>query len=119
MKIRYQADNDLDQRIVDAVARLAPESDFKTAPEAGFHTGTPDPEVLRVAAQDDRILVGHDLKTMPRHFGEFIKQNTSPGVIIVRQEVTIRDAALWLHYFYEVGTPEDFINTIRIVSLPF
>jgi hypothetical protein len=38
---------------------------------------------------------------------------------IIRQEVAIRDAALWLQFFHEVGTPEDFINTIRIVSLPF
>jgi predicted nuclease of predicted toxin-antitoxin system len=119
MKIRYQADNDLDQRIIDAVARLVPESDFKTAPEAGFHTGTSDPEILRIAAADNRILVSHDLRTLPQHFGEFIGQSISPGVIIIRQEVTIRDAALWLQFFWEVGVLEDFKNTIRIVSQPF
>jgi hypothetical protein len=119
MKIRFQADNDLDQRIIDAVMRLAMECDFKTAPEAGFHTGTPDPEVLRIAAEDDRVLVSHDLKTLPQHFGEFIARNLSPGVIIIRQEVAIRDAALWLKFFHDAGTPEDFINTIRIVGLPF
>lgn len=99
--------------------RVTPECDFKTAPEAGFHTGMPDPEVLRNAAEDDRVLVSHDLKTMPQHFGEFIELNSSPGVIIIRQEVAIRDAALWLQFFHEAGTPEDFLNTIRIVSLPF
>lgn len=119
MKIGFQADNDVDRRIIDAVMRLAPECDFKTAPEAGFHTGTPDPEVLRIAAEDNRVLVSHDLKTLPRHFGEFIAQHNSPGVIIIRQEVAIRDAALWLEFFYEVGAPEEFVNTIRIVSLPF
>jgi predicted nuclease of predicted toxin-antitoxin system len=67
--------------------------DFRTAPEAGFHTGTLDPEILRLAAEDNRIVVSHDVKTLPRHFGEFIQHHVSPGVIIVRQEVTIRDAA--------------------------
>ena len=119
MKIKYQADNDLDQRIIEALTRLVPASDFKTAPAAGFHTGTPDLMVLCHAAADNRVLVSHDLKTMPRHFGEFIQQYDSPGVIIIRQEVTIRDAALWLQFFLEAGTPQDFINTIRIVSLPF
>lgn len=119
MKIRYQADNDLDRRIIDAVTRLSPESDFKTAPEAGFHLGTPDAEVLRVAAADDRVLVSHDLRTLPQHFGEFIAERLSPGVVIIRQEVAIRDAALRLQFFQEAGTPEDFINTIRIVSQPF
>jgi hypothetical protein len=119
MKIRYQADNDLDQRIIDAVARLVPASDFKTGPEAGFQTGTPDPEVLRIAAADGRVLVSHDLKTLPQHFGNFIAQSFSPGVVIIRQEVTIRDAALWLQFFLEIGKPEDFANTIRIISQPF
>ena len=40
MKLQFQADNDLDQRIIDAVMRLSPDCDFKTAPEAGFHKGT-------------------------------------------------------------------------------
>jgi hypothetical protein len=119
MKSRYQADNDLDQRIIDAVARLVPEIDFKTAPEAGFHTGTLDPEILHLAAEDQRILVSHDLRTLPQHFGEFIQQCVSPGVIIIRQEVAIRDAALWLQFFREAGGPEDFQNIIRIISRPF
>jgi predicted nuclease of predicted toxin-antitoxin system len=119
MKIRFQADNDLDQRIIAAVMRVEPKSDFKTAPEAGLHTGTPDPEVLRIAAADNRVLVSHDLKTLPLHFGAFIEHSHSPDVIIIRQDVTIRDATLWLQYFYTVGTPEDFGNTIRIVSQPF
>jgi hypothetical protein len=119
MKPRFQADNDLDQRILEATLRLVPDCDFKTAPEAGFHTGTPDPEVLLQTAADERVLVSHDLKTLPGHFGEFIAQHNSPGVIIIRQEVAIRDAALWLQFFYEVGAPEDFCNIIRIVNTPF
>jgi predicted nuclease of predicted toxin-antitoxin system len=119
MKIRYQADNDLDHRIIDALMRLLPESQFKTAAEAGLHTGTPDSEVLRITADDNRVLVSHDLKTLPWHFGEFIEHSLSPGVIIIRQEVTIRDAALWLQFFQVAGNHTDFLNTIRIVSRPF
>jgi predicted nuclease of predicted toxin-antitoxin system len=119
MKIRYQADNDLDKRIIDSVTRLIPDADFKTSPEAGFHTGTLDPDILRIAAEDNRILVSHDLKTLPHHFGRFIDQNSSPGVIIIRQEVEIRDASLWLQFFWEVGEQEDFKDTIRIISQPF
>src|SRR5262245_60953910 len=100
MKIRYQADNDVDQRIIDAVTRLVPEIEFKTSPEAGFPSGTLDPDILRIAAEDNRVLISHELKTMPQHFGEFIKQSESPGVVIIRQEVAIRDAALWLQFFW-------------------
>jgi predicted nuclease of predicted toxin-antitoxin system len=119
MNIRYQADNDLDQRIVDAVARLSPEIEFKTAAEAGLYLGASDPEVLKIAADENRILVSHDLKTMPQHFAEFIERRSSPGVIIIRQDVAIRDAALWLKFFHDAGTPEEFKDTIRIISRPF
>ena len=50
MSLRFQADNDLDQRIVIATRRLAPAIDFQTAPSLGLH-GRPDPEVLALAAQ--------------------------------------------------------------------
>jgi hypothetical protein len=34
--------------------------------------GKDDPEVLGIAANEGRILVSHDLRTMPGHFAEFI-----------------------------------------------
>jgi hypothetical protein len=37
MKLRFQADNDLDQRIVTAVKRLDPSIDFQTAPAIRLH----------------------------------------------------------------------------------
>jgi hypothetical protein len=50
MKIRFQADYDLNQIIVKAAARLEARIDFKTAHAAGLH-GLDDLEVLaRVAA---------------------------------------------------------------------
>jgi hypothetical protein len=119
MKIRYQADNDLDRRIVEALFRLDSGIDFKTSAEAGFHLGVIDPDVLKSSASENRILISHDLKTMPRHFAEFIKINSSPGVILIRQDVGIRDSALWLQFFHDVGAAEDFENTIRIISQAF
>jgi predicted nuclease of predicted toxin-antitoxin system len=46
--------------------------DFQTAQEAGLR-GLPDPEVLACAADDRRILVTHDRRTMPAHFADFIR----------------------------------------------
>jgi len=45
-----------------------------------------DPKVLALAAEQDRILVSHDFKTMPRHFGDFLQaRGSSPGVLLVPQ----------------------------------
>ncbi len=68
MKVRFQADADLNQIIVKATLRLEPGIDFQTAPTAGL-AGLRDSEVLALAARQGRILVSHDRKTMPGHFG--------------------------------------------------
>lgn len=57
MRVRFQADNDLDGRIIAATKRLDPEIDFRTAPSLGLHLGTGDEQVLALAAADGRVLV--------------------------------------------------------------
>src|SRR5262245_16404847 len=83
MKIRFQADNDLHEDILRSTKRLRPGLDFQRAPELGLHTGIGDPEVLRLCAEQNRMLVTHDRHTMPDHFIEFIQHHDSPGIFIV------------------------------------
>ena len=116
MKIRFQADNDLDHRIVVATKRLESTIDFHTAPALGIHLGVPDERVLALTAQQGRILVSHDRRTMPKHFASFIAQHTSPGLIIVSQKLPIGRAAEWLHLLWETSEAEEYINSIY--SLP-
>ena len=119
MKIKFQADNDLNARIVRGVVRLDPAIDFKTAASAGFHIGTSDPDVLRAAAEEDRILVSHDQRTLPWHFADFIQHRTSPGVIIISQSLPVADAANWLHLTWEAADPEEYLNRIEIIAQHF
>ena len=67
MRIRFQADADLDGRILKGVKRRAPEIDIRATSDAGF-IGVQDPDVLRIAAETGRILVSQDRRTMPMHF---------------------------------------------------
>jgi predicted nuclease of predicted toxin-antitoxin system len=78
MAIRFQADADLNQVIVSAVRRRVPAIEFRTATAAGLADLT-DEEVLAIAARDGSILVTHDQTTMPRHFGDFVQRQRSPG----------------------------------------
>lgn len=82
MKIRFQADADVNEDIVLGLLRLEPLIDFQTATEAQLR-GVPDMLVLERAALADRILVTHDRRTMPRHFAEFIAHQSSPGVSLL------------------------------------
>lgn len=112
MKPRFQADADLNQIIVKAVLRLEPSIDFQTAHVAGLD----DPDVLKLAAQQGRILVSHDRKTMPKHFGQFIVSENSPGILIVSQKLPISQVAEDLFLIWLASEPEEWVNCIR--SLP-
>ena len=56
--IRFLADADLDEGIVSGCRRKEPTIDFLSANDAKLE-GVPDPEALRIAADQDRILVSH------------------------------------------------------------
>jgi predicted nuclease of predicted toxin-antitoxin system len=77
MKVRFQADADLNQVILLATMRREPAVDFQTPTAAGLQ-GLTDLEVLTRAASDNRVLVTHDRKTMPKYFGEFVMTKSSP-----------------------------------------
>lgn len=109
--IRFQADADLNRLIVRAVQRLEPAIDFRTAAEADLE-GVADPEVLAMAADAGRILVTHDQRTMPGHFGEFILDRMSPGVIIIPQHMQIGTAAEGLVLIWAASEPAEWINRV-------
>jgi predicted nuclease of predicted toxin-antitoxin system len=89
--------------------------DFLSANDADL-AGVPDPEVLALAAAQDRILVSHDFQTMPRHFGDFLQAHgTSPGVILVPQYMRIGTAVEELVLIW--GASEDEWKN-RIAMLP-
>jgi hypothetical protein len=111
MKIRFQADNDLDQRIVVATKRLDPTIDFQTAQALKLH-GVPDTLVLKMAMDAGRVLVSHDRRTLPGFFREFISREASPGVIIVSQRLPVGRAAELLHLLWTASEAEEYVNIL-------
>lgn len=112
MKIKFQADADLNEDIVTGVLRKIPEIDFQTATEAKL-TGITDENVLETAARENRILVTHDRKTMPKYFAEFIQTQNCPGVLIISQKLEISAAIEELILIWTASEAEEYINTIR------
>jgi hypothetical protein len=75
MRPRFQADENLNAKIIAGLRRREPSLDFRTAKSLGI-LGFPDHVVLAVSAADARILVSHDRETMPAHFAHFISRST-------------------------------------------
>jgi hypothetical protein len=116
MKIRFQADADLNQIILSAVLRREPLIDFQTALVAEL-AGVDDTDVLARAAKDGRVLVTHDRKTMPWHFAEFISQQTSPGLLVVPQSLPVAAAAEDLLLIWSATDSEEWKNRILVFPL--
>jgi hypothetical protein len=92
VKVRFLADADLDKAIVSGVLRREPSIDFQTAHAAGLR-GMQDPEVLALAAGQQRILVSHDVGSMPAHFRKFRNDGKhSAGVFLVPQSLEVGTA---------------------------
>ncbi len=115
MKVRYQADADLNQKIVSATIRRVIDIDFRTASVAGL-AGLSDDEVLALAARDGRILVTHDQSTMPRHFAAFIAREQSPGVLVVPRHHPLKQIVDDLIVIWSATEAEEWTN--RILYLP-
>ena len=114
--LRFLADADLDEGIVSGCRRREPTMDFLSANEAKLE-GVPDPDVLRIAAEEGRILVSHDFKTMPRHFGHFLQASGScPGVFLVRQSAPIGSVIEELVLIWSATDADEWRN--RIVRIP-
>jgi hypothetical protein len=80
------------RRIISGLRRQAPELDSVTAQELGLGE-EPDERLLQQAQALDRILLSHDINTMPGHFAALLDKLTaetySPGVMIVAQNAAI------------------------------
>ena len=112
MSFRFQADADLNPEIGRGLQRREPSVDFRTS--AGvIADATPDPEVLRIAASDGRVLVSRDITTMPGHFAQFVADQDSPGILLVPSRRPIGSVIEGLLIVWLTWTPEDLRNQAR------
>src|SRR5215510_7553243 len=69
-----------------------------------------DPAVLARAADEGRVLVTHDLQTMPRHFAEFITARQSAGLLLIPQRLPSAAAVDDLLLIWSTMEAEEWIN---------
>jgi hypothetical protein len=116
VKVRFLADVDLNKAILSGVLRSEPSIDFLTAHAAGLRR-MKDPEVLALAAGQQRVLISHDVGTMPAHFRAFRKAGRrSAGVFLVAQTLDIGTVIEELLVVWLVSDASEWEN--RLVWLP-
>jgi predicted nuclease of predicted toxin-antitoxin system len=113
--LRFQADANFNLAIVRGLRRIQPAIDFQSAGDAGI-LNLPDPEVLVFAAQEQRVLVSHDVRTMPGHFTDFLASGQhSPGIVLIRQTLSMREAIEWLHLAWQAIEAAEWLDLITFL----
>jgi len=115
MRPRFQADENLNAKIIAGLRRREPALDIRSAKAAGL-LGLDDHYVLTAAARDGRILVTHDHGTVPTHFTAFLSQSSSSGVVIVSQKLGLQEVIDQILLIWAASDATEWVN--RIVYLP-
>ena len=114
MKIRFQADANLDPDIGLGLRRRDPSLDYRLA-WGVIPDGMRDPDVLKLAAREGRVLVTNDRRALPKHFSEFISGSPSPGLLLIPPRMSIGETIEGLFLCWQSWSAEEMRNQIRWV----
>ncbi|MCC6329729.1 MAG: DUF5615 family PIN-like protein [Acidobacteria bacterium] len=116
MTLKFLCDADFRMAIVDGLLHLDPRIDIRSADEAGLRS-VHDLNVLAIAADQGRIVLTHDRRTMPHHFARFIQTRDSAGVIVVAQNVAVRTAIEEIYLVWAGDDANVWVNRISDIPL--
>jgi hypothetical protein len=116
LKVRFLADANFNQKIVAGLLLREPQIDFEL-PQNVIPDRMEDPQVLELAATLDRVIVTHDVRTMPGWFGDFVEHQVCPGMILVPDRMPIRDAIEDLMLIWHLSEAGEWINRMRRLPL--
>lgn len=106
MRVRFLADANFNQKIVWGLLLREPSVDF-ALPQAMIPERMNDADVLDLAHSAGRILVSHDVTTLPRWFDECVAERHCAGLILVPARVPIQSVIEDLQIIWNLTEAEE------------
>lgn len=114
---RFATDENLDERLITGLRREFPNLDLLRVVDEGLDA-TPDPEILEWAAKEDRIVLTHDVRTMPKFGWERVeKELPMPGILATIDQAPLGRVLDDLFLIIESIEPSEYRD--RVSFLPF
>ena len=114
--MRWLADENFPYAIVRGLRRRNPAFDIIRTQDAGL-VGSEDPVLLAWAAEQGRMILTHDIRTMPAYAYARIRQGLPmPGVVQVSRALTLRPIIEQILLMDECGEPGEWEG--QVVYLP-
>jgi hypothetical protein len=116
--MRFAADENFDGRILDGLRARMPTLDIVRVQDTELYQ-SPDVELLAWLAVEGRILLTHDVQTMPGYVFERVRAGLNVhGVIAVhKQDIPMGALIDDLEIAISAGTPEDFENQVKYIPI--
>lgn len=115
--IRFVADENFNNQIVRGLLRLRPNLDIVRVQDVGLRSAD-DRTILDWAAQEQRILLSHDIQTIPRFSYERVKSGLSmPGVFVVSGDVEVIDVIEDILLLADYSLEGEWVNQVRFLPL--
>src|SRR5260221_10783875 len=115
--MRFLADENFHNDILHGLQSQVPDLDIVRVQDTEVYQAD-DPTLLQWAAQQGRILITHDIRTIPAYAYERVVAGLPmPGVIEVNKLISIGEAIAELSLLIGAGNPADFDNQVRYVPI--
>src|SRR5690242_13840341 len=115
--MRFLSDENFNNDILNGLLYRNPTIDILRVQDTDVYQAD-DPTLLAWAAQEGRILLTHDVRTMPGFAYERVAAGLPmPGIVEVSQRISHGEAIDDLLLLIEAGRPADFENQVVYVPL--
>ncbi len=111
MVIRFLADENFRKAIVIGLSKRQPRVDIVSVQDLEIR-GIADEDLLMRAAEEERVLLSHDVRTMPMFFSSAVASGGCAGVILIRQRAPIGAAVLELEKIWLEGSGEEWLDLL-------
>jgi Domain of unknown function (DUF5615) len=121
--LRYLLDEQLRRVLWSAVQKhnhlgLQPLDVTRVGDPADLPLGSQDPDILRWAEREDRILVSLDKKTIPGHFAAHLATgHHSPGVFLIRPAESVRAVLSYLVLAAYASDPSEHQDVCKYIPV--
>jgi predicted nuclease of predicted toxin-antitoxin system len=113
---RFLADENVDPDLVIGITRAKQDVDIVRVQDVGLRTQD-DPAILQWAAREGRILLTHDISTMPDFaYARVVAEETMAGVIIIPTSISMGRAIADVVLIASATQADEWAN--RVVYLP-
>lgn len=115
--MRFLADENLNNHIYRSLLLQRPDLDIVRVQDVGLY-GKSDPEVLAWALSENRILVTHDVRTIPALAFEWLSDNRAiPGILLAEQSAPIGQVIADLLLITDASEQSEWDGQIHYLSL--